>query len=76
MGAPSNNQLSQREKTQILDFFKEKDHYDFGPTLAHEYLAEKGVSGCSISSVRNVMIKHGLWHAKEIRIESRRRESF
>ncbi len=27
----------------------------------------KGVSGFSISSMRNVMIKHGLWHAKEIR---------
>lgn len=67
VGAPSNNQLSLLEKTEILDFFKQEDHYDFGPTLAHEYLAEKGVSGFSISSVRNVMIKHGLWHAKEIR---------
>lgn len=67
VGAPSNNQLSQENRAQILDFFKQKDHHDFGPTLAHEYLAESGVLGFSVSSVRNVMIKHGLWHSKEIR---------
>jgi len=56
VGAPSNNQLESEAKDRILDFFKAKDHFDFGPTLAHEYLIESGAS-FSISSVRNVMIR-------------------
>jgi hypothetical protein len=67
VGVPSNNQLSQEAKKQILNFFEEKDHFDFGPTLAHEYLLESGASKFSISSVRNVMIQNGFWHPKEIR---------
>jgi len=33
--------LKQSKGARILDFFKQEDHYDFGSTLAHEYLAEK-----------------------------------
>ena len=67
VGVPSNNQLSCEAKKQILEFFEQKDHYDFGPTLAHEYMAESGASKFSISSVRNVMIQNGFWHSKKIR---------
>ena len=67
VGAPSNNRLSLKKKGQIVGFFKQKDHHDFGPTLTHEYLAETGTLDFSISSVRNVMIENGLWHPKEIR---------
>jgi len=67
VGAPSNNQLSREAKRQVLEFFEQKDHYDFGPTLAHEYLVESGASKFSISFVRNVMIQNGFWHPKELR---------
>ena len=63
LGAPSNHQLSQTTIHQILCFFRDPDHHDFGPTLAHEYL---GID-VSISSVRNIMIRNGLWHPKAIR---------
>ena len=53
VGAPSNNQLAAEAKGRILNFFNDDDHFDFGPTLAHEYLIESGAS-FSISSVRNV----------------------
>jgi len=66
VGAPSNNQLEAEAKDRILDFFKDIDHFDFEPTLAHEYLIESGAS-FSISSVRNVMIRNRLWHPKAIR---------
>jgi hypothetical protein len=67
VGAPGNNQLSQVKKDKVLDFFKEKDHHDFGPTLAHEYLLESRASDISVGSVRNIMIQHGLWHPNQIR---------
>ena len=67
VGAPSNNQLSKELKDRILGFFKDADHYDFGPTLACEYLTESSIGRFSISSVRNTMIQHGIWHPKEIR---------
>ena len=66
IGIPGNNQLPQEAKDRILDFFKDEDHCDFGPTLTHEYLAENGAI-CSVSSVRNVMIRNGLWQPKAIR---------
>lgn len=67
MGALSNNRLPQEKRDKVLDFFRQEDHHDFGPTLAHEYLVESGVSGISASSVRNVMIQNGLWHPKGLR---------
>ena len=67
VGVRSNNRLSDKKKAQILGFFRQENHHDFGPTLAHEYLIESGVSKLSVSSVRNVMIQNGLWHPKEIR---------
>jgi DNA-binding Lrp family transcriptional regulator len=67
VGAPSNNRLSQNSVNQIIAFYKNSDHYDFGPTLAHEYLAEQG-GQFSVSSVRSVMIRNNLWHPKAIRV--------
>jgi len=42
-----------------------QDRYaDFGPTLAHEYLTEKHAFSISVSSIRNIMIEHGIWSGK------------
>lgn len=67
VGVPSNNRLSNDLEDKVLCFFNNKNHYDFGPTLTHEYLTESGVSGISVSSVRNIMIRKGIWRPKEIR---------
>lgn len=62
-----NRGLSQEKKELILDFCRQKDHHDFGPTLTQEYLAENGGPIISITAVRNVMIEHGLWHPNAVR---------
>ncbi len=66
VGSPSNHRLNPHQKALVLDFFTIEGHRDFGPTLTHEYLEEKGAK-LSISSVRNVMIEQGLWHPNKIR---------
>lgn len=67
VGAPGNRRLAQEKRDQVLAFFQEPDHHDFGPTLAHEYLTEKGDLQISVSAVRTVMILNGLWNSKKNR---------
>lgn len=67
VGARGNRGLSLEKKDLILDFYKQADHHDFGPTLTQEYLAESGAPIISVTAIRNVMIQNGLWHPKEIR---------
>lgn len=68
VGAPSNHRLPSWKKDLIVDFFRDDKHWDFGPTLAHEYLMEHGCPKISVSTVRAVMIENGLWHPKQKRI--------
>ena len=66
VGAVGNHQLPESTKTKAVALIQE--HYgDFGPTLAHEYLTEKHALELSISSVRNLMIEHEIWHSKRMR---------
>lgn len=67
LGAPGNHQLPPEQKDLILSFFQNEDHKDFGPTLSHEYLVKDSGLVASISAVRTVMIKNGLWDSKRIR---------
>ena len=67
LGAPSNNQTPEDQEKLVLSFLGHKDHHDFGPTLTHEYLLEEGALKVSVSSVRNIMVKHRLWHPNEVR---------
>ena len=67
VGSPGNRRLPQEKIDSILDFFKQPDHYDFGPTLSHEYITEMGAPEISTSFVRSVMIKNDLWHSKKAR---------
>ena len=60
-GASSNNRISQEKKNVILSFLNQEDHKDFGPLLVHEYLSKAHADFMSITSVRHVMIEHGLW---------------
>jgi DNA-binding Lrp family transcriptional regulator len=67
VGVKGNRHLSQVKKAFVVDFFRDPDHYDFGPTLTQEYLIAKGAPKISVTAIRNVMIENGLWHPKEIR---------
>lgn len=62
-GRPSNNRLSIESTSQALSLVL--SHYaDFGPTLAHEKLVEVHGLSLSVESVRQLMIKAGLWKGK------------
>jgi len=64
VGAPSNHQMDKGQIELVLAFFKKPQHEDFGPTLAHEYLVEQSGLSISLSSVRSIMITHGIWKLK------------
>ena len=66
VGVPSNNQVPQAQKDLVLAFLGQENHKDFGPTLAHEYLAKEGALKASVSSVRSIMIQNGLWRPNEL----------
>ena len=79
-GKASNNQLCPTVVTQALSLIK-KHYYDFGPTLAHEKITEQHGLKLSVESVRQLMIKNGLWKGKTRKVvrgyQSRpRREAF
>ncbi len=63
-GQPSNNQISEVIKSEICTLIREQ-YSDFGPTLAHEKLAELHHKKLSIESVRQLMIKDELWVPKQ-----------
>ena len=65
-GKPSNNQLSQELKKKVIDHIREK-YFDYGPTLVKEKLEEKHNLLLSKESIRQLMIKEGLWKAKRIK---------
>jgi hypothetical protein len=63
VGRVGNHKLPPGLKELALGLIQ--DHYiDFGPTLAHEYLTEKHALPISVSSIRTIMIEHGIWRSK------------
>ena len=67
VGSPSNNRISKDKKHLVLSFLNQEDHRDFGPLLVHEYLAKEHTNFMSISSVRSIMIEHGLWTSRKMK---------
>ena len=59
-GKPSNNQLGEAIKSEIITLVREK-YSDFGPTLSHEKLVELHNKKLSIESLRQIMIADELW---------------
>ena len=59
-GKPSNNRLSSETRQQAIDLLH-RLYADFGPTFAHEKLAEKHDLKLSPGSVRQIMIRENLW---------------
>lgn len=69
-GQPSNNQLNTLLADQIIARVRER-YPDFGPTLAHEKLTEEDGYRVSLSSVRRLMEKHGIWLSKKRKKEAK-----
>ena len=67
VGSPNNNRISKEKKHLVLSFLNQEDHRDFGPLLVHEYLAKEHTNFMSISSVRSIMIEHGLWTSRKMK---------
>ena len=64
VGAPSNHEMDQGQIELVLAFFKKPQREDFGPSLAHEYLVEQAGLNISLTPVRSIMIKDGIWKLK------------
>jgi transposase len=65
-GRRGNNRLPEEVKKRALNLLKTK-YKGFGPTLAHEKLAEREKLNLSDESVRKLMIEEGLWKPRKVK---------
>jgi transposase InsO family protein len=70
-GRPSNNRQDPELRQAILGAYR-RDYQDFGPTLAAEKLAQRGLRVCR-ETVRQWLLAEGLWQRKRKRDKHRRR---
>jgi len=65
-GRPSNRRYADDFRERVVALVREH-YYDFGPTLAREYLAERHDIHLACETLRQFMIKAGLWKDREAR---------
>ena len=65
-GKVSKRKISQEKLDQVIILIRDK-YWDFGPTLAHEKLDENHGFEISLSSVRQEMVRTGIWKPKRRR---------
>jgi transposase-like protein len=70
-GKPSNRRLATHVQEQALDIYR-RELSDFGPTLASEKLAERGLL-VSADTLRRWLLAAGLWQRRRQRDEHRSR---
>ncbi len=70
-GRPSNRQVDDDLRTRVLQEYHTHFH-DFGPTLAREKLAERGLC-VGLETLRRWLIAEGLWQPRQRRDIHRRR---
>jgi hypothetical protein len=72
-GRASNHKTAERVKRRVLELFREKKQaklwHDYGPTLAVEELAQDYGIVISRESLRQWLIKAGLWRVRRVRVE-------
>jgi len=68
-GKPSNNRLKAELRQDAIDLLHSR-YDDFGPTLAHEKLAEVHGLSLSVESVRQIMIAEDLWKPRKVKRET------
>jgi hypothetical protein len=69
-GRPSNRQTDVQLRRRALQEYRDHFH-DFGPTLAHEKLAQRGLN-VSLETLRRWLIEEGLWQPRQRRDIHRR----
>jgi transposase len=72
-GRPSNRQTDAELRQRILQEYRTHFH-DFGPTLAQEKLAERGLA-VGLETLRRWLIEEGLWQPHQRRDPHRRRRA-
>jgi transposase len=68
-GRASNRKIAAQTQQRTIELLKQPDWHDFGPTFASEQLAKRHGIEVSDETVRQWMIKGGLWKAGVRRIE-------
>ena len=71
-GQPSHNSLPPTTKAKAIELVKTK-YPDFGPTFATEKLAERDGIKIGTETLRQLMIKEGIWHHKRRKATHRTR---
>lgn len=67
-GQRSNRRIDEAQQAHYVQLVR--THYaDFGPQLAHEYLAREHGFGFSVETLRGWMIQAGLWQARKRRAQ-------
>jgi hypothetical protein len=69
-GRPSNRKLSEGAREKAVRILSQEVYQGFGPTLASEYLAKRHKLKIGRETLRQVMMKAGLWRARRQRIEA------
>lgn len=67
-GRASNSKLDEKIEKRAIQFLTQPVYKDFGPTLASEYLAKKEGIEASKETVRQWMMRAGLWQGKKARV--------
>ncbi len=70
-GRPSNRQTDAHLRRRVLQEYRDHFH-DFGPTLAREKLAQRGLD-VSLETLRRWLVEEGLWEPRPRRDTHRRR---
>jgi transposase len=68
-GRASNRRISEEMQKRAVEYLKQPDWYDFGPTFASEQLAKRYDIHVSKETVRGWMIEAGLWesHSRKLK---------
>jgi transposase len=67
-GRPSNRKIGEKTRQKVLGLVRRK-YWDFGPTLAGEYLGKEHGLKVSKETLRQWLIEAGLWKRKRRRVE-------
>lgn len=68
-GKVSNRRLAEETRQRAMEFLKQPEWYDFGPTFASEQLGKRHDIHVSKETVRGWMIEGGLWksHSRKLK---------
>lgn len=69
-GRASNNRVEQQKRVQVINLIAGK-YWDFGPTLASEYLASDHALCFSRETIRQLMIEAKIWQPRGRKVKHR-----